>query len=91
MYGHFSNLLRLLKNGQKSDSFAVHFEQYFHSTTSRIDIRKYLAFKLVKQLNLIGPMKIFMKPDCNLCTEEGLTTLIKLHYDRLWSSVSVMI
>ena len=26
MNGHFSNLLRLLKNGQKSDSFAAHFE-----------------------------------------------------------------
>ena len=25
MDGHFSNILRLLKNGQKSDSFADHF------------------------------------------------------------------
>ena len=27
MVGHFSNLLRLLKNGQKTDSFASHLEQ----------------------------------------------------------------
>ena len=37
---HFSNLLRLLKNGQKSDSFATHFEQHFNTTTSRTYLRK---------------------------------------------------
>ena len=31
---HFSDLQRLLKNGQKSDSFAAHFVQHFHSTTA---------------------------------------------------------
>ena len=30
MDGHFSDLLCLLKNGQKSDSFAAHFEQHFN-------------------------------------------------------------
>ena len=33
MDGRFSDLLRLLKNGKKSDSFAAHFEQHFNSTT----------------------------------------------------------
>ena len=32
MDGHFSDLIRLLKNGQKSDSFAAHFKQYFNTT-----------------------------------------------------------
>ena len=45
MDGHFSDLLRLLKNGQKSDSFAAHFEQHFNTTTSRTDLRKYTTFK----------------------------------------------
>ena len=51
MDGHFSNLLRLLKNGQESDSFAAHFEQHFNSTTLRTDLHKYMTFKAVKYLN----------------------------------------
>ena len=47
MEGHFSDLLRLLKNGQKSDSFAAHFEQHFNSTTTRIDLRKCMVFKVI--------------------------------------------
>ena len=39
MDGHFSNLQRLLKNGQKSDSFVANFVQHFNNTTSRKDIR----------------------------------------------------
>ena len=31
MYGHFSDLQRLLKNGQKSDSFAAHFVQHYNN------------------------------------------------------------
>ena len=54
MDSHLSNILRLLENGQKPDSFAAHFKQHFNSTTSRIDLGKYIPFKLVKQLNPIG-------------------------------------
>ena len=79
---HFSDLLRLLKNGQKSDSFSTHFEQHFKSTTSRIDLRKFTALQVVKQLNLIGVMKIFTKPNCKLCMEERLTIIKKLR-DKL--------
>ena len=39
MDGHFSDLLRLLKNRQKSDSFAAHFKQHFNTTTSRTYLR----------------------------------------------------
>ena len=78
MDGHFSYLLRLLKNGQKSDSFAAHFEQQFNTTTSRTDLRKYTTLKVVKQLNPIGAMKTFTKPNCNLCMEEHFTILKKL-------------
>ena len=45
---HFSDLLRLLKNGKKSDSFAAHFEQHVNVYTSRTDLCKYMAFKVVK-------------------------------------------
>ena len=70
--GHFLNLLCLPKNGHKSDSNTAHFEQNFNSTMSRRDIRKNMKFKVVKQLNLIGAMKTFTKPKCNLCMEEHL-------------------
>ena len=78
MDGHFSDLLRLLKNGQKSDLFAARFEKHFNTTTARTDLRKYMTFKVVKQLNTIGAMKIFTKPNCNPCMEERLTILTKL-------------
>ena len=80
---HFSDLLRLLKNGHKSDSFAAHFEQHFNTTTSRTYLRKYMTFKVVKQLNLIGAMKTFTKPNCNICMEERLTILKKLRDKRV--------
>ena len=48
MDGHFSDVLRLLKNEQKDDSFAAHFVQHFNTTTSRTDLRKYMMFKVVK-------------------------------------------
>ena len=77
MDGHFSNLQRPLKNGQKPDSFAAHFVQHFNNTTSRIDLRKCMTFKVLKQLNLIGVMKTFTKPNFNLCMQERLRILKK--------------
>ena len=56
MDGHFSDLQRLLKNGQKSDSFAAHFVQNFKNTMSRKDLRKCMMSKVTKQLNPIGAM-----------------------------------
>ena len=75
MYSHISGLLRLPKNRQKSDSFASQFEQHLNATTSRKYIRKYMTFKGVKQINPIGLMKTFTKPNFNLCMEERLTIL----------------
>ena len=75
MDSHLSDLLRLLKNGKKSESFAAHFEQHFNNTTSRTDLRMYMTFKVVNQLNPIGAMKTFTKPNFNLCMEERLTIL----------------
>ena len=63
MYGHFSDLLCLHKNGQKSYSFAAHFEQHFNSTTSCTGVRKQMTFKVEKQLKPIGEMKTFTKPN----------------------------
>ena len=75
MDGHFSDLQHLLKNGQKSDSFAAHFLQHFNSTTSHTELRKCMKFKGLKQLNTIGAMKTFTKTNCNLCMQERLTIL----------------
>ena len=78
MDGNFSDLQRLLKNGQKPDSFAAHFVQHFNDTTSHTDLRKCMTFKVIKQINLIGAMKTFTKPNCNICIQERLTILKKL-------------
>ena len=83
MDGHFSDILRLLNNRQKSDSFAAHSEQHFTTTTSRKDLRKYMMFKVVKQLKPIGTMKTLTKPNCNICIKEFLTILKKLRDKRV--------
>ena len=67
MNGHFSDLLRLLSNGQKSDSFAARFEHHFNTTTPHTYLHKYMTFKAVNQINPIGAMKTFTKPNCSLC------------------------
>ena len=81
--GHFFYLQCLLKNGQKSDSFAAHFVHHFNNTTSRTDLRKCMTCKVLKQLNPIGAMKTFKKPNCNLCMQERLTILKKLCEKRI--------
>ena len=39
IYGYLSNLLCLLKNGQKQDSFAAHFKHHFNATASHTDLQ----------------------------------------------------
>ena len=78
MDGQFSDSLRLLKNGQKPDSFVAHFKQHFNSTNSSTDLRKYTMSKIIKQLNPIGTMKKIAKSNCNLFMEMCLTILKKL-------------
>ena len=78
MDSNFSDLLRLLKNGQKYDSFAAHFEQHFKSTKKRIDLRKCITLKVVNNLNLVGSMKTFTNPNCNIYMEKHLTIPKKL-------------
>ena len=75
MDGYFSDLLRLLKNRQRSDSFAANFEKHFNSATSRKDLHKCMMFKVVKHQKTISKIKKFTKPNCNLCMEERLTIL----------------
>ena len=50
---HFFNILLILKNRQKLDSFAAHFIQNFYSTTSRADLRNFMTFKVIKPINPI--------------------------------------
>ena len=47
MDGHFSELLCLLKNRQKSDSFSAHFVQHFNTTTSHTELPKFMTFKVL--------------------------------------------
>ena len=83
MDGHFSYIQRLLKNEKNSDSFDAHFVHHLNTTTSRTDLRNYMTFKVVKQLNLIGAMKKFTKPNFNICMQEHLTVLKKLRDKRV--------
>ena len=83
MYHNHLDPVKLLKNGQKSDSFAAHFVHHFNNTTSCTDLHKCMAFKVINQLNPIGAMKTFTKPNCNLCMQERLTILKKLREKRV--------
>ena len=78
MDGRFYSLLHLLNNRHKSYSFAAHFEHHFNTTTSCTYLRNYTTFKVVKHLKSIDAMKVFTKPNCNLCMEERVTILKKL-------------
>ena len=78
MDSHFSYILRLLKNWQKSYSFAAHFEQHLNITTTRTYLRNYMTFKVVKQINPIGAMKTSTKRNYNICMEEPYMILKKL-------------
>ena len=62
MDGHLSDILRLLKNGQKSDSFSDHFEQYFNFTKYPTYLYKYIKFKVLKQQNPNDLMKNLQHP-----------------------------
>ena len=53
MNGHFFNVQRILKNGQKPDLSAANFEQHFKYTMSHMDLRKFIMIKVVKKLNPI--------------------------------------
>ena len=53
-------------------------QTHFNTTKSCTDLRKYMTFKLVMQLNPIGAMNKFTKPICNLYMQEHLTILKKL-------------
>ena len=87
--GHFSDLLRLLTNRQKPDSFAAHFEQHFNFTTSCTDICKYMTFNVVKQLSQVCAIKTFTKPNCNLCIGGRLMTLKSyvINVSRVWTII----
>ena len=54
MDGHFSDFQRIIKNGQKSDSFTDHYEQQFQCTISHTDLLKCMMFKEGKNINPIG-------------------------------------
>ena len=68
---------------QKSDSFAAHFVQHFNNTTSCTELRKCMTFKVIKQLNPIGAMKTFTKPNCKLCMQDRLMILKMLRDKRV--------
>ena len=50
---------------------------------SRTYLRKCMTFKVIKRLNPIGAMKIFTKPNCNLCMQEPIKILKKLRDKRV--------
>ena len=62
MDGHFYDLLCPFRIKLKSNSVVAHSKQHFNSTTSCIDLRKYITFKVIKPPNLIGAKDIFTKP-----------------------------
>ena len=53
----------------------AHYKQQFQSTTSHTDLHKFMTLNLVNQLNQIGAMESFTKPNYNLFIEKHLTIL----------------
>ena len=83
MDGHLSDLLCLLNNGRKSYSIAANLGQHFNNIMSRTYIHKYMTFRVLKQINLIGTMKTFTKPNFNICMEKRLTIPKNLRDKRI--------
>ena len=50
MDGNFSDVQRIFK----MDKNQTQFKQSFKYTTPHMDLRKFMAFKVVKQINMIG-------------------------------------
>ena len=46
-----------------------------------MDLRKCIAFKVLRKINQIGEMKSFMKPNFSLCMEE-LLMILKNNCDK---------
>ena len=70
---HFLDFQWMIRNGQKSDSFAAHYEQQFKYTMLCNDQRNHMMSRVVHQINPFGSTIWFTKPDCHLCMEERLT------------------
>ena len=43
--GHFSDVQPILKNAQKLETFAAHFEHHFKFVMSHMNLCKYMTFK----------------------------------------------
>ena len=80
---HFIAFQRLLKNRQKWDSFSAHYEKYFESTASHMDLHNCVEFNVLNNLNSIGEMKSFMKFNCYLCIDDCLTIQKKISDERI--------
>ena len=81
MDGHFCDVQKLLKTGQKLDSFAAHYEQHLNSSRSRTTLCTCMMFEVDKQLNSIGEMKTFTKPNRDMCMD-GRTTILRKLRDK---------
>ena len=57
----------MIKNGQKLESLAAHYEKHSKSATLFTDLNKSIAYNVVKQINHIAAMKQFKKPNINTC------------------------
>ena len=66
MGGNFSNVHKLLKNGQKSDPLAAHYKHNVNPTKSLISLCMCMALKLVEYIYPIGAIKISTEPNYNL-------------------------
>ena len=75
MDGHVFNVQIILNNRQKSESFTANYDQQFKSNMSINYLHNCIIFKLVKQINSIGDMNSFTKPNFMLCMEEWLNML----------------
>jgi len=82
---HFNEVQKLVKLGEKSDSYAKHFATQFHDTNpSPINQRGGITCNIIWQGNPISAVKTFTTKNCSLCAKERIAILKVVHHDIVW-------
>jgi len=76
MQQHFNEVQKLVKLGEKSDSYAKHFTTQFYDTNpSPTNQRGGMTCSIIWQGNPISAVKTFATKNCALCARERLAIL----------------
>jgi len=76
MQQHFNEVQKLVKLGEKSDSYAKHFATQFHDANpSPANQRGGITCSIIRQGNPISVVKTSATKNCALCAKERIAIL----------------